>query len=167
MRLHHTLAIAVTLLVLSGCTVALTPRTINVPPNLSTPDVETAIIASLTPPPPEQLNAREQITDRALNAVLRRYRSVEDFPSNTWFPESVAPGMVEAGYKRGEYYLRAAIQFDDRTVNLRVIDSRNLRQNGDRIHKTAVVWLDSLDTQIRRALGQKSAEKAVEAQNRR
>lgn len=145
---------------LSCRTVTLTPRPpIPVPTGLSQVDVEAAVLASLSGDKGKKtLSAAEEITDNALKAGMWRYESVRQGPSGTWFVESVSPGAVESGYVLRDHYLRAAIEFDDTTVNIRVVDSRNLQQDGDSIHKNAVRWLDQLEVQLRRSLGQKSLE---------
>jgi hypothetical protein len=79
-----------------------------------------------------------------------------------WYPESADPGVIHAGLEKGPYYLRVAIDYDDSTVQTRIVESKQLRQTDDRIHKSAVQWIDQLEMRIRRALGQLAATRALE-----
>lgn len=103
----------------------------------------------------------ERIADNALKAVLGwRYQSAA-IPRFVWFPESVGAGIIYAGYQYSTLYLRAAIHYDSQTVTTRIVDSKNLHQSADRIHPTALVWMDTLETRIRRALGRAAAAKKL------
>jgi hypothetical protein len=119
----------------SGCTAEIGPRpSISVPPNLSQRDVEVVILSEL------------QSSDPSREA---------------WFPESVEPGVIYAGYQRGRHYLRAAIRFDERTIIASISDSRNLDQSENRINEHAVIWMDQLEGRMRRAIGQAAAAKNI------
>jgi hypothetical protein len=48
--------------------------------------------------------------------------------------------------------MRVAIRFDDQFVLLRIVESRNLGQTGNRIRDEALTLLADLDRRIRRAV---------------
>jgi len=50
-------------------------------------------------------------------------------------------------------YMRVAVRYDARNVNMEIVDSRGLKQSEDKIHKRAFVWLRQLEQRVRRALG--------------
>lgn len=146
-------------LVLSGCFMAeLRPcAPIPVPPNLSDEDAEVVILFALAQQPlPKEFTQGERIADQALQAFLGwRYQSAQ--VQGVWFPEAVEPGLITAGYTRGQFYLRVAMRIQQHGIDLRVLDSRNLNQQGTQIHEAALAWLDDLETGTRRALGQAAA----------
>lgn len=147
----------------NGCTAAIRPRPpLPVPPNLSQSDVEVVILFDLANQPlPTEFSHGERIADNALKAVLGwRYHSAAPNTS-MWFPESVESGVIYAGYQVRTHYLRAAIQYNAQTVTTRIVDSKNLNQKNGRIHPNAFVWMDQLETRIRRALGNASAAKKL------
>jgi hypothetical protein len=89
-----------------------------------------------------------------------RYQSINQ-PTNRWFVESFAPGVIYAGYKLSTLYLRVAIQFADQTVTTDVVESQHLHQGDNSIHHTALRWMDDLETSIRRVLGTVSAARKL------
>jgi len=135
---------------------------IAVPAGLTANDVELAILYDLAQQNfPTDLTPGQQISNNQLKALLLTYRSV-DGRKPGWYPESAQPGLICAGYDSGRHYLRVSIQYDDTTVKTRIIESRGLDQESGRIHKSAIRWLDGLEVQIRRALGQIAAAHAID-----
>lgn len=155
---------AVAMAVLGGCYTAKIPvrPAVSVPPLLSEPDVELIILFDLAnqPLPPEFTNG-ERIADNALQAAFGwRYQTAQP-PRAVWFPESVEPGVIYAGYERRNHYLRAAIRYTQSSVSISIVESRNLYQSGDRIHKNAIAWVDQLEGRVRRALGAAATAKRL------
>ena len=128
-------------------------ETLDVPTGLSTKDVEYAILAALETKPAEELPSGQKVADRALRAALWPiYRSVD--PSDEqWFLEGGSPGVLMAGYKRGDHYLRVAIHYNSEKISFVVDGSRNLRESEGSIHKAAVEWIRDLEMRIRRSIG--------------
>lgn len=130
-------------------------QAIDVPPGLSSQQVEFAILATLADnPPPDDLSPELDITDRALKAWFGwSYQSARENRGD-WFLEARTPGRITAGIQRGRYYLRVGIIHGADQVSFHVENSRNLRESNIRIHKTAVRWIQDLEIEIRRSLGQ-------------
>src|SRR5205823_1293020 len=93
-----------------------------------------------------------------------RYQSA-DQPKSIWFTESVEPGVIYAGYAVRTHYIRVAIRFDDQVVTTSIVSSKNLDYSENRIHEVAFVWIDELETHIRRALGTAAAAKRLSGQS--
>jgi hypothetical protein len=150
--------------------VALGCRTPVVPPDVSAPDsstlntslqpidvrygldvndVELAILLAVAnPPDPPALAAGQTITDDVLAKIVGTSPGIRR-PNHPWTFESRQPGLVYAGYEREPVSMRVAIRFDDQLVMLRIVESRNLGQNGDFIRGEAFDRLSELDERIR------------------
>lgn len=150
-------------LLLTGCMmVELRPRPpIPVPPNLSDEDAEIVVLFALADlAPPAEWTPGERIADNALQAAFgRAYQSAQI--QGKWFPEAIEPGLITAGFNLGQFYLRVALRIRDHGVEMRLLDSKNLNQEGTKIHQSALVWLDGLETAIRRALGNEAARRRL------
>ena len=148
-----------------GCrTVLIEERaSITVPAGLNANDVEVAVLYELANQNvPADLTPGERIANNAMKALfLFRYQNVSDRQPG-WYPESAEPGVVHAGFEKRAYYLRVAIEYTDSAIRVRLLESKNLAQTDQRIHKSAVVWIDQLEMRIRRALGQLAAIRALQ-----
>ena len=130
------------------------PPPIQVPAGLAASDVELAIlIAVADPPEPPDLNPGQQITVNVLNAIVGTQHSA-DRHRQPWFFEAREVGAVIAGFQRGQFYMRVKVRFDEREITLTIVESRNLSQTGDLIHRGAFSRLQTLENRIRRALGE-------------
>jgi hypothetical protein len=143
----------------SSCTVAMQPRpTIPIPSNLSPHDAEIVLLFAIANQPlPPEWSPGERIADQAMQALFGRWRYQSAQPAGQWFPESVAPGILIVGRQVGVLYMRVEMQVNATGVTTRILDSRNMHQSESRIHPTALVWLDNLETNIRRTLGSEAA----------
>jgi hypothetical protein len=130
---------------------------LEVPPGLSSQQVEFVILASLADnPPPRELSPELEIGDRALQAWFGPfYRSARTHSGN-WFLEGRSPDVVYAGLQRRSHYLRVGLHYDRSEIRFVIEDSRNLKQSRWWIHRSAVVWIQELEIDIRRSLGQLS-----------
>jgi len=131
-----------------GCkTVPIKERApIAVPAGLSANDVEVAVLYELANRNvPTNLTPGEQISNNAMKALfLFRYQNVSDRKWG-WYPESAEPGVIYAGFEKRTFYLRVAIAYGDSIVQTRIIESKELQQSDERIHKSAVQWIDELE----------------------
>jgi hypothetical protein len=159
--------LAATTLALGCHTAPITERpAIAVPAGLSGADVQFAILRELLGTKANELTPGAEITDRALEAVLAGYRSVSRRRAG-WYPESVEPGVVHAGFESRAFYLGVAIHHSASSVQVAIVESRNLDQANGTIHRNALVWTDQLETRIRRALGEMATIRALEASAKR
>jgi len=151
--------------VILGCkTVPIEQRApIAVPAGLNANDVEVAVLYELANQNiPTDLTPGQQISNNAMKALfLFRYRSVSDRKQG-WYPESAEPGVIYAGLEKGPYYLRVGIDYTDTSIQTHIIESKQLNQTDDRIHKAAIQWIDQLEMRIRRALGQMAAMRTLD-----
>ena len=130
---------------------------IDVPPGLTAQQVEFAILVSLADqPPPDDLGPGAEITDRALKAWFGwRYQSIREAQGD-WFLEGREPGMILAGLQRRSHYLRLALHYSASQIRFEILDSRNLDETETMIHQAAAQWIQDLEIEVRRALGQLS-----------
>lgn len=126
------------------------PPPIGVRYRLAASDIELAILLAIANPTQvPALEPGQEITDNVLPAVLGgspRARRAE----HPWSFSKREPGLIHAVYDRGELHMLVAITFDEQLVMLRIVDSRNLGQIGDRIHPSAFTHLTDLEDRIRR-----------------
>lgn len=155
-------------LVLSGCfIIEIPPRPpIAVPAPLTPAEVETVLIYHLLgqPMPVEALQG-ERVDDQALRAFLMPQAQ----PAQTqrgWVLESVDPGLLTAGYQQGRHALRATIQIAQEGIMVRILDSKNLSQEGTRMHEVGLLWMEELESGLRRALAQAATVRRLGMQRR-
>lgn len=137
----------VVLLSLVACTTTknISPPPTKIPTSLSKAEAEYAIISALKDAPKEN-NAGVEITDNILRAVLGTRKQY-------WFYEGRGRDLINAGFRYRSFYMRAEVHYDDSEVNFKIVESRNLKQSGDSIHKKALVWLNYLERDVRATLG--------------
>ena len=131
---------------------------IDVPPGLTSSEIEFAILATLADqPPPEGLSPELEVTDRALKAWFGgRYQSAQK-EHDRWFLEGRSSNRVHAGIQRGQHYLRVGIVYSPSRIDFEIEDSRELRESRRSIHQAAARWIQDLEIQLRRSLGRLSA----------
>jgi hypothetical protein len=103
-------------------------------------------------PAPKTLTPGQQITDNVLSAVIGGYDSVST-PRQYWYFEAREPRTVYAGYQNRQVYMRVAVRYDASNVTMTIVESRNLKQDENSIHKTAFAYLQTLEGRVRRTLG--------------
>ena len=128
---------------------------IAVPAGLNANDVEVAVLYELA----DQQVPADRAPGERTESLFRKLVGSPD--AGMWYPESVEQGLVYAGFEKGQHYLRVAIEYTDSAVQIRLIESRNLLQIDQRIHRNAVVWIDQLEVRIRRALGKTATTRAL------
>src|SRR5215467_8108312 len=130
------------------------PPPISVPSKLTENDTELAILMAITDRAvPPKLAPGEKVTDSVLSAVIDPATNNTRRQRGPWHFEDRQPGIVYAGFEERRYYMRVAVRYNPRNVTMEIVDSRNLKQSEDRIHKRAFVWLGQFEQRVRRALG--------------
>jgi hypothetical protein len=125
------------------------PPPIGVRYRLATSDVELAVLLAIANPAQvPALEPGQEITADVLPAVLGGFPQTRraEYP---WSFLKREPGLIHAVYDRGELHMLVAIMFDEQLVMLRIVDSRNFGQIGDRIHPDAFTHLIELENRIR------------------
>src|SRR5262245_2512850 len=143
---------------LSACRTAPIPKfePIHVPAGLSLQQVELAIVAGiLNKPPPPGYDPTQPMSEQEFQRFLWEH-FLRDARSRSWFPDSVAPGVVSASVNTRGYSLQVALSFDETTIETQLISSENLSQSEPRIHRRALQWIARLHDHIRRELGRLS-----------
>lgn len=154
---HLLLAAAAPLLLVSACTTAPLSSigSIQVPASLAPHHVEYAILAALADrPPPDTVGPDVEITESVLRTWFGWDYKTDPNRQAGWFLEGRGPGRVVVGRERRRHYLRMAIVYDASWVRFEVLESHNLRQSETRIHERAILWIQELEVEIRRSLGQ-------------
>ena len=111
-------------------------------------DIELAILLAVADQPePPTLFPGQTITDDLLKKIVGKQPGARS-EGHPWTFEGRQSGLVFAGYALESVSMRVAIRFDDQLVMLRIIDSRNLGQNGDYIRAEALERLGELKSRI-------------------
>lgn len=132
---------------LSACTTTenISPASIAIPASLSMSEAEFAIMLTLKGAP-KVSNIAIAITDKILAGVFGVRKQY-------WFYEGRGQNLVNAGFHYRNFYMRVEISYNEKDVNFKIVDSRNLKQSGNSIHKKALVWLSHLELDVRETLG--------------
>ncbi len=143
------------------------PLITSVPENLTSEDVEIAVVAmreALMAKPQHRQPTQNQYTvavmGNPLEAILwDLYQN--RLPGNMnrssgWFTDSRVTGRIELGYRRGGHYLHVPVDTTGQALSLRISENQNLKQKDGKIHKSALIWVQGIDPDIREALGQAS-----------
>lgn len=128
-------------------------RPLPVPPGLSDQDEQSAILLALGEPRPAGAGGPE-----ANRAAV---------PQASWFPGSVAPGIVVASFQDRSHHLQLTTSYDAVHVSTKITASKNLSASSTRIRDAAFMWTDQLHSAIRQGVGQLAVRKARDAQRRR
>lgn len=124
-----------------------------VPAGLVATDVKAAIVQAVAPQPIPEGTNWQHITDSLLSAKVIGYRS-EFRRRRTWFVEGFEPNAVVVDYDNGKHYMRLRLAISPEAISPTILESRNLDQSGNSIHKNALEWIDRLCGDIRVSLGQ-------------
>ena len=149
---------------LVGCkTVSIYERDpIRVPTGLKESDVEDAILLTLGKHSitESNLSGGQKIADNALKAGLgRRYVSAESGSYDKyWYFEEKTPGTIFVAFRKGDLYMRVALNFDAHQIKTSIVESRNFRQSETKIHKQAYVYLQDFEGRLHRSLGDVARE---------
>jgi len=148
------LLVVVVLLLLGACktTANISPAPISIPSGFTESDVKAAILMATMDQRGDGLTAGQRITDHAIGAILNNY-STAGYSTN-WFFESNDGRLIYVGYRNGLYYMHVSVDYNTMTsIKLKIEDSKNLKQDGDVIHKRALEWLDNFENRLRVTLG--------------
>lgn len=110
-----------------------------IPESLSKQEVQVAIMIALRESPrKKQPNAGMEMADNILSEVLgHNYGRRKQY----WFYEGRAEDIIYAGFNHKSFYIRAEINYGGDFIKYRLLESRNLKQSGNSIHKNAIAWL--------------------------
>lgn len=108
----------------------------------------------------EDGSSKRNFTESTTQETEDRLRDEKGIRDERWFIESIDQSSVLYGYKDDDCYLRIRLTIRGREIVPTVDGSKNLDQHGDKIHKTALEWADSLCINVRAALGEFSRRKA-------
>jgi len=107
-------------------------------------DIELAVLLAIGTP--REVPARkpaQKISDEILPAIVGRGAH------RGWTYRNREPGGIYADFEQGRVFMNVAIMFDSDLVMLRILESRNLGQEGDRIRQSAFTYLAPLENRIR------------------
>ena len=144
------------LLTALACRTALySPLMVEVPPELTRDQVEIALIAALANRPiPGGLDSDEMTVENVFDALYGWRRGEGETRALEWLPEERQPGVIVAGYTWRSHYLKVGLDFDEEIVEVYILDSRNLNQTDNEIHKTAVALVRALGIRLEQSLAQ-------------
>jgi len=139
------------LIFLSGCTTTanISPKPTPIPCALSKEETRQAIMATLNDSPKKKLTQGQERTDKLLGFFLGEGYSRSQY----WFYEGSGRDIVYTGYHNGNHYMRVEVRYSETDITYEIVDSKNLKQSHDSIHKNVFVWLGNFDRIIRANLG--------------
>ncbi|MBW2286441.1 MAG: hypothetical protein JRG90_01325 [Deltaproteobacteria bacterium] len=115
-------------------------------------DIELAILLAIAAPErTPALAPGQKISDDLLTKIVGDPPGVRR-AGNPWAFASRKPGLVFAEYEREQTWMRVAVKYDTQMVLLRIVESRGLGQDGDRIQARALTHLAELDGRIRQTV---------------
>ena len=136
-------------------------KSIAIPRNLSPRDAKIALARAVSGEAAgDGWKNWEKMTNAALGAAFGVRYAGQYAPRGQWYIESVEDRAVVFGCTRGGYYLRVRMSVGADTITPTIEDSQGLKQSGERIHKTAIEWVNRLGILVRGSLGQFSAYRA-------
>lgn len=153
---------------MTGCVTVpnVSPSPIVIPKGLTLADVDKAIVAAVPGNPAANSRTHgQEVTDTVLSSIPvgvgfqsfgQEYSAKQTKNAaggNNWFFEGRDTNVVYIGFQHREFYIRVAARYNTTNITLKILESRNLKQSEDRIHRTAITWLSSLEGRIRYNLG--------------
>lgn len=153
-RLVSTLPLTAVLLAVACRTAPLPqPYVIELPAGMTAQQAEVAIVAGiLDTHPPADYNPHSELSDEEFNRLIWR-SFVGTASGRSWLPESRDGNTIIASVDTRGLYLRVAIERSSDAIAISILDSRNLSQSENRIHRRAIKWLRNLEAHIRREVG--------------
>jgi len=111
-------------------------------------EVETAILITLVADEPLILEAETPPTPEQLEKILRRAALRPPDKSPRWHLKRRSKMSVEAEYVRRNFTLLLELRYDEEKIQPSIIDSKNLKQSKNRIHKAAILWAQQFSDRI-------------------
>lgn len=138
---------------------------IYIPKNLSAKESKAAIVqAAIGNKSPDIKSNWESVVDSLLSAKVFGYRSPLR-NNRSWYVEEVDDNSVLLGFSSQNYYMRVRLNVTENPIMPQIEESKNLRQSGGSIHKSAVQWIENFSVRARSMLGAFSAQKATMQNN--
>ena len=137
--------VALGLLSLSACRTTKIPpeRVIQVPPGLSATEVRAGIVRAFRSDPSYWTGSLKQ-SSQPRTISTRRVAA----RGRNWLLQSADDEVIRATLKVRASSIDVAIPYDEAQCSIRITGSRNLKQKGDRIHKSAVSWVREFGNRI-------------------
>ena len=135
---------------------------ISPPPGLTVTDVEVGVIMGMSDSEKvPQYTPGQQIADKALKvAFWPFYRSSKS--TGEWFYDGREANVAYARFEFKKFTMRVAAHYSKDQVTLDIIESENLNQTPEFIHRNSYVWLNDLSTRIRRGLSAVAQNQAAQ-----
>ena len=165
-RTPKILAIAFAVLFV-GCTTTSIEgiKPISIPQNLTPQDAKIALAVAVSQEgASDGWRNWEKMTDAALGAAFGDRYARQHQTRGRWYIESVERNAIVFGCTKGGYYLRVRMNVGTNTIAPIIEDSQGLKQSGDKIHKSAIEWVNRLEFLVRASLGNLSAYRASTAE---
>ncbi len=134
-----------------------TSRNVLIPTGMTQEQIEVAIIAAISS---DYIAARllsDLLGDApSLPTVSSRYRVDRSQQVNYWYFAGEVDGAILADYRRGSMFLRVKIIPSGKHLEIRIIDSRNVRRDLETgtIHKNVYGWINRLEENLTQSLAE-------------
>jgi len=160
-RQRHAIAIVLLLVLgMAGCLGALIPEPTKnpVPAGLALKDVRRLIVLSIDKSAKTQWDNPTTTSQKVLREVFASLQA-----SNKWGIESIEPNAIRAATHPRSHYVAVKVHFTEVEWWVVIVDGRRIKFDGERIHKKAIFWVDSLEQHIRRAFGSYQTKDRIRA----
>jgi len=122
---------------------------LKVPSSMTEKEVEIAILFALKDAPKKEYSSEGmQMADDIIGIFLGSAYTGRKY----WSYERRGQNVIYSGFHNRSHYLQAEIKYSTNEIQIAIVDSRNMKQDGDRIHKKAPVWLGILEREIRKTI---------------
>jgi len=133
------------ILALYGCntTKIIDPAPTDIPSSLTSEDVYSAIMLSLSDVP--------EVTGAGQHAY--EWMAGEIKPDNlSWHHEGQDGNVIHAGFYHERFYIRAEVTYTRDYINYTLVESKNLKLDPELSHGKVVTWLSRLEGDVRMSL---------------
>jgi hypothetical protein len=141
----------ITLMILPyGCKTAPIPDfpPISVPTGMTAAEVETAILITLIADAPFLIDTTKPTTPDEIAQILRQSALRPPDRTPRWHLKRRSQKSIEAEYRRRNFTLLLELRYDEKTIQPTIIDSTNLKQSRNRIHKAAIIWAQQFSDRV-------------------
>ncbi len=149
--MNRSLGLILAALVLSACNTSVIPAPTKnlIPPNIPLDQVKPIILKSLQNSHKTQWDNPQstgQMVAGEIFGALRGYTG--------WNSEKIEPGQIRAStLRRSKHYVAVNISYTESEWWLTIVEGKNIKFDGERIHEEALLWVQQLEHRIRLAFG--------------
>ncbi len=131
-----------------GCSTVTIPNPVanRVPQGLPFHDIQPIILLTLEGSKKTESNNATSTSERFMHALANTLET-----SSEWSVKAIQPNGIRAATHRNTQSVVISVRYSKTRWWIKILDGRNVRYDGHHIHENAILWVDQLEEQIRRA----------------